>query len=143
MLSWPGPVRVSVTWASSVRVGVQHLRGEQAVHPLRGGQAVSTLRSNFTGWWRPGSRLLIRMGVGRSRVARKTIAETKPLRHAGRPHRLIAVEVGRRGVSYGTPQGGATLVYNGRRHTLTVTVHARGITPGPHAAHIHLGSRMS
>jgi hypothetical protein len=66
------------------------------------------------------------------------------LRIAGRrPHRLIAVEVTRRGVSYGTPHGSATLVYSGSRHTLTVTVHARGVAPGPHAAHIHLGSCMS
>jgi hypothetical protein len=33
------------------------------------GQAASTLSSKFTGRWRPGSRLLIRMGVGGSRVA--------------------------------------------------------------------------
>jgi len=108
-----------------------------------GGRAASILSSNFSGRWRPGSRLLIRMGVGSGRVARKPIAETKPLHFAGRPHRLIAVEVGRGGVRYGTPHGRAILVYNGGRHTLTVTVHARGITPGPHAAHIHLGSCMS
>ena len=109
-----------------------------------GGQAYSTLSSNFTGRWRPGSRLLIRMGVGGGRAAREPIAETRRLPGAGRrPHRLIAVEVTRNGVSYGTPQGGATLVYSGSRHTLTVTVHARGVAPGPHAAHIHLGSCMS
>lgn len=109
-----------------------------------GGQAASTLSSKFTGRWRPGSRVLIRMGVGGGRVAREPIAETRRLLRAGRrPHRLISVEVTRKGVSYGTPQGGATLAYNGSRHTLTVTVHARGVTPGPHAAHIHLGSCMS
>lgn len=108
------------------------------------GQAASTLSSNFMGRWRPGSRLLIRMGVGRSRVAREPIAETRRLHHAGRhAHQLIAVEVSRKGVRYGTPRGGALLVYNPGRNTLTVTVHARGVTPGPHAAHIHLGSCMS
>jgi len=108
-----------------------------------GGQAASTLSSNFTGRWRSGSRLLIRMGVGGSRVAREPIAQTRRLLRAGRrSRRLISVEVSK-GVSYGTPQGGATLAYNGSRHTLTVTVHARGVSPGPHAAHIHLGSCMS
>jgi hypothetical protein len=109
-----------------------------------GGQAYSTLSSNFTGRWRPGSRLLIRMGVGGGRVAREPIARTRQLLRAGRrSHRLISVEVTRQGVSYGTPQGGATLVYSGSRHTLTVTVHARGVAPGRHAAHIHVGSCMS
>ena len=109
-----------------------------------GGQAYSTLSSNFTGQWRPGSRLRIRMGVGGGRVAREPIAMTRRLLHPGRrPHRLISVEVTRKGVSYGTPQGGATVVYSGSRHTLTVTVHARGVAPGRHAAHIHVGSCMS
>jgi CHRD domain len=108
------------------------------------GQAASTLSSNFMGRWRPGSRLLIRMGVGRSRVDREPVAQTRRLHHAGRhAHRLIAVEVSRKGVRYGTPRGGATLAYNPSGHTLTVTVHARGVTPGPHAAHLHVGSCMS
>jgi hypothetical protein len=107
------------------------------------GQAASTLYSNFTGSWRPGSRLLIRMGTSRSRLAGQPIALTRRLHHPGRrAHRLIPVEVSAAGVNYGTPQGSATISYNGRRHTLTVVVHASGITPGPHAAHIHLGSCM-
>ncbi len=109
-----------------------------------GGQAAGTLSSDFRGPWQPGSRLLIRMGTGGSRVAGEPIAVTDRLRHPGhRAHWLTAVEVTRRGVSYGTPHGRATLVYNRHRHTLTVTVHAGGITPGPHAAHIHLGSCQS
>ena len=109
-----------------------------------GGQAYSTLSSDFTGQWRPGSRLRIRLGVGGGRVAREPIAMTRRLLRPGRrSHRLISVEVTRKGVSYGTPQGGATVVYSGRRHTLTVTVHARGVAPGRHAAHIHVGSCMS
>ncbi len=108
------------------------------------GQAASTLSSDFRGRWQPGSRLLIRMGTGGSRVAGEPIAVTDRLRHPGhRPHWLRAVEVTRRGISYGTPHGGATLVYNRHRHTLTVTVHAGGVSPGPHAAHIHLGSCLS
>jgi Cu/Zn superoxide dismutase len=108
------------------------------------GQARVTLSSKFTGRWRKGSRLVIRMGVGGSSVARVPIAETARLVSPGsRPHRLISVEVSSRGVSYGTPRGAATISYNSRHHTLTVTVTASGVTPGPHAAHIHLGSCMS
>ncbi len=133
--------------AHSVNLWVPGRSGVIRFGPLTAnsvGQAASTLSSNFMGRWRPGSRLLIRMGAGRSRVARRPIAETRRLRHTGRhAHRLIAVEVSRKGVSYGPPQGGATLAYNPSRHTLTVTVHARGVTPGPHAAHIHVGSCMS
>jgi len=108
------------------------------------GQADGTLQSNFTGHLPRGSRLLIRMGIQGGRVARRPIAETKRLsRPGGRPLRLVAVDVSPGGVSYGTPRGRATISYNGQRHTLTVTVNASGVTPGPHAAHIHLGSCMS
>ena len=107
------------------------------------GQASGTLHSHFSGPLRRGSRLLVRMGVRGSRLARTPIAETRWLRDPGRrTHRLIAVEVSQRGVSYGTPRGRATVAYNASRQTLTVTVHASGVTPGPHAAHIHLGSCM-
>jgi hypothetical protein len=107
------------------------------------GQADSTLQSSFTGLLPPGSRLLVRMGGHGGGVFGEPIAVTRRLRHPGGPHRLIAVEVSPRGVSYGTPRGRATISYNSRRHTLTVTVRAAGLTPGPHAAHIHLGSCRS
>jgi len=108
------------------------------------GQADSTLTSSYTGPLPAGSRLLVRMGVHGGRVAAEPIAVTRRLRHPGRgPHRLIAVEVSPGGISYGTPRGRATISYNARHRTLTVTVHASGITPGPHAAHIHLGSCQS
>jgi len=108
------------------------------------GHASSALRSDFTGHLRRGGRLLIRMGVGGGRVAREPIAETRRLRHPGhRPHRLIPVEVSRGGISSGPPRGRATISYNAHRHTLTVTVHATRLTPGPHAAHIHMGSCQS
>jgi hypothetical protein len=105
------------------------------------GRANVTLSSSFTGRVPTGSRLLIRMGTTNSRVARQPIAETARLRYpGGRPHRLIAVEVSPAGVHYGTPRGRAVIAYNAQRRTLTVTVSASGVTPGPHAAHIHLGS---
>jgi CHRD domain len=108
------------------------------------GQARTTLTSSYTGrWWR-WSRLVIRMGVGSSSLSRRPIAETALLRHAGsRPHLLISVEFGSGGVFYGTPRGVATISYSRSRQTLTVTVTASGVTPGPHAAHIHLGSCYS
>lgn len=107
------------------------------------GQAAAALHSTFTGSWRPGSRLLIRMGLT-GRIGLPPIAETGRLTAPGkRPHRLIAVEVSPSGTSYGTPAGLASISYNASLQTLTVTVHAAGITPGPHAAHIHLGSCSS
>ncbi len=84
------------------------------------------------------------MGVRDGRGAREPIAETRRLSHPGhRPHRLIPVEVSRGGISSGTPGGRATISYNAHRHTLTVTVRASGLSPGLHAAHIHLGSCRS
>ncbi|HUA31570.1 MAG TPA: CHRD domain-containing protein [Streptosporangiaceae bacterium] len=108
------------------------------------GQADSTLHSSFTGRMRTGSRLIVRMGTGSAGIAKNPIAETRRLRGAGcRRHRLIAVEVGRGGTSFGPLRGRSTISYSARRHTLTVAVDASGLTPGPHAAHIHLGSCMS
>jgi len=108
------------------------------------GQADSTLLSSYKGVVPQGSRLVIRMGVQRGRVSHEPIAVTRRLNRPGtRSHRLISVEVSWRGISYGTPHGHATVSYNSKRHTLTVTVSARGVTPGPHAAHIHLGSCQS
>ena len=73
------------------------------------------------------------------------IAQTMPLHGAGSgsTRSLTAVEVSPGGVSYGTPQGHATIVYNPSARTLSVTVDASGLTPGMHAAHIHLGSCQS
>ncbi len=74
------------------------------------GQAHATLSSRYAGPWPRGSQLVIRMGAGSSRLDRTPIAVTRRLRHAGRHHRLIAVEVSPHGVSYGTPRGAARLV---------------------------------
>jgi hypothetical protein len=109
------------------------------------GQAKQTLASTFGGRVPRGSRLVIRMGTRGSRVAGLPIAETKSLTsaHFWRTQPLHAVEVSARGVHYGTPRGRATIAYNPKLQILTVTVSASGITPGPHAAHIHLGSCQS
>jgi CHRD domain len=108
------------------------------------GQARATLSSSYTGPWPRGMLLVIHMGAGYGSVARQRIAETGVLRRfTTRPHLLTSVEYSYTGVSYGTPHGVATVSYNSRRKTLTVTVSASGVTPGLHAAHIHLGSCMS
>ncbi len=106
------------------------------------GQASSTLSSAFTGLAPKVSWLVIRMGARGGSVGSRPIAETSRLSNAKfwRTHRLRSVEVGPRGRNYGTPHGRATIAYNAKHQTLTVTVSASGVTPGPHAAHIHLGS---
>jgi hypothetical protein len=108
------------------------------------GQARATLTSKYTGPWVPGMRLVIHMGRGHGSVARQRIAQTGVLsRFTTRWHRLTSVEYSYTGVSYGRPSGVATISYSPRHKTLTVTVNASGVTPGLHAAHIHLGSCMS
>jgi Cu/Zn superoxide dismutase len=142
-------VRVSVyglTPGSSHAVDLRIPRHHRAVRfstltAASTGQAHATLHSHFSGHWPHGSELVIRMGTGGSRVARTPIAVTRRLRHPGRhAHRLIAIEVSSHGVSYGTPRGTARISYSASRQRLTVVVHASGLTPGQHAAHIHLGS---
>lgn len=106
-----------------------------------GGAADANLASTYTNPWRPGSRLVIRMGTEKTPVAHAPIAETARLQSSGgAAHRFIPVEVSSSGTSYGTPRGRATISYSPGQHTLTVTVHASGLTPGAHAAHIHLGT---
>ena len=119
-LPWHGMVRFSTLTANAV------------------GQARATLSSHYTGALRPDSRLVIRMGTGSRGVAADPIALTRWLGGPRRVYRLRAVEAGTSG--RGPLRGHAVLVYHPSRHTLTVTVSASGLTPGPHAAHIHLGS---
>jgi hypothetical protein len=109
------------------------------------GQANSTLSSNFRRREPQLSWLVIRMGARASHTASQPIAQTSRLGsgHFWRTHRLHSVEVTSRGVHYGTPHGHATIAYNSKLQTLTVSVSASGVTPGPHAAHIHLGSCQS
>ena len=105
------------------------------------GDADKQLSSTYKGPWKPGSRLVIRMGSEKTLVAHAPIAETAKLERAGATaHKLISVEVSSSGVKYGTPKGRTTLTYRPVEHTLTVAVTASGLTPGPHAANIHLGS---
>jgi hypothetical protein len=102
------------------------------------GQAAGILSSSYRGRWVPGSQLIVRMGVGPSRLAQQPIAVTGRLFYPGsRPQRLTAVEASFRGLS--TPRGVATIAYDSRRHALIVTVTATGVSPGLHAVAIYTG----
>jgi len=108
------------------------------------GQAHATLHSSHTGGIPSGSMLVIRDGTTSGGVPGEPIAKTEAL--SGIPSsavKLTAAEVSSAGVSYGTPQGTATITYNPDARTLTVAVNASGLTPGAHAAHIHTGSCQS
>jgi Cu/Zn superoxide dismutase len=108
-----------------------------------GGSAFETLTSAYTGLVPQHSQVIIRMGTTVTHSAALPIAETGRLGGVWRTEKLRSVEVGWNGVHWGTPHGRATVAYNRRRKTLTVTVNASGLTPGPHAAHIHVGSCQS
>jgi Cu/Zn superoxide dismutase len=90
-----------------------------------------------------GSRVKILNGTQSDPVSRELIAKTSPLSQGTSTYQLIAVEVNQNGKNYGTPQGHATIAYDPNAQTITVTLTASGITPGAHAAHIHIGSCQS
>ncbi len=117
-----------------------------ALYATPGGQADMTLTSTrAAGWLQPASRLVIQLGStggwnGSELPAGEPIAETGPL--PADPSRAGIFTL--HAVTYGTydvgPSGRATITFNASTRTLTVSVTAAGLTPGPHAAHIHLGS---
>jgi Cu/Zn superoxide dismutase len=110
----------------------------------RVGQATATLDSSYTGGIPGGSTLVIRNGTTSGGVPGEPIAEARLRGGVSRSAvKLTAVVVSSTGVSYGTPQGTATITYNPDARTLTVVVNASGLTPGAHAAHVHLGSCQS
>jgi Cu/Zn superoxide dismutase len=91
-----------------------------------------------------GSRLVILNGTAGDSVSAEPIAETQwDVQGGGHWYRLTSVEVSADGTSYGTPQGWATVTYDPNAKTISVTVNASGVTPGAHAAHIHIGSCAS
>jgi Cu/Zn superoxide dismutase len=94
-----------------------------------------------------GSRFVIRLGnntgdfnrnaVAAEVMARSAVLSAKPY---GAATALTAVDQSISGVDLGTLSGTATVTYDPNAHTLAVTLNARGLTPGNHAAHIHSGS---
>ena len=89
-----------------------------------------------------GSHFEILLGTGGDSLSVQPIAQSwnLPQRPSGDdPMPLKGVDV----KSDTRLDGDATLVFNSATHQLTVTVDATGLTPGAHAAHIHLGSCAS
>jgi Cu/Zn superoxide dismutase len=107
------------------------------------GQAQATLYSTDTASVPDGSRLVILLDGQNGAIASEPIAQTPPIAAGQMSYQLQAVEVGPTGTSYGTPQGWATVAYDPDAGTITVTLTASGLTPGAHAAHIHIGSCAS
>ena len=107
------------------------------------GQTQATLTSTDTTPVPVGSHLMIVIDGQMGAIASVPIAQTPAIASGQMSYRLQAVEVGPTGTSYGTPQGWATVAYNPQARTITVTLTASGLTPGAHAAHIHVGSCAS
>ena len=107
-----------------------------------GGQAQEIdLSSAFGGAVPLGSRIVILNDTAGDPVSAEPIAESSPITSQGvATYDFTGVEVGPGGQYYGTPRGNATLVYDPAQQTISVTLTAIGLSPGAHAAHIHLGS---
>jgi Cu/Zn superoxide dismutase len=107
------------------------------------GQAQGTLVSTDTTPVPVGSHLEILADGQMGAIASVPIAQTAAIASGQLSYQLTGVEVSPTGTSYGTPQGWATVAYNPQAKTITVTLTASGLTPGAHAAHIHVGSCAS
>jgi hypothetical protein len=107
------------------------------------GQAQATLYSTDTTSVPDGSHLVILLDGQSGAIASEPIAQTPAIAAGQTSYQLQSVEVSPTGTSYGTPQGWATVAYDPGARTITVTLTATGLTPGAHAAHIHIGSCMS
>ena len=90
-----------------------------------------------------GSRVVILNGTAGDPVSAEPIAQTARHDDGVSRYWLTPVEVSADGTRYGVPQGWAAVTYNPNAKTISVTVNASGLTPGAHAAHIHVGSCAS
>jgi len=110
------------------------------------GQASATLDSTFSGSAPNGSRLVVLNGVkAQNAVSGEVIAETPNVNEGGPTGTLplTGIVFNSQGTGFGIPAGAASVTYSPSAKTLTVNVTASGVTPGFHAAHIHLGSCQS
>jgi Cu/Zn superoxide dismutase len=101
-----------------------------------------TLHSGYQGTlgsW----RVVVLGGTAGDQVSAEPIARTGKYHSGQDTYQLTAVEAGADGHGYGTPQGSAVVSYDPSAQTISVTVNASGLTPGAHAAHIHVGSCAS
>lgn len=102
------------------------------------GQAVATLDSR-TRHLADDSRVVILNGTDGGPVSAEPIARTHGI-DGFDTYWLVPVEVSASGAHFGVPYGQATVTYDPFAQTISVTVNASGLTPGAHAAHIHVGS---
>ena len=107
------------------------------------GNPIGTLTANATG--QASASFTAKRIPGRSKVmildagpGTTVIAQTGPLGNG--PDKLNAIKAG---FPQGSLRGHAALVYDPNAKTITVTLNASGLTPGAHAAHIHIGSCQS
>jgi hypothetical protein len=107
------------------------------------GQVQQTLYSTDMTSVPVGSHLMILLDGQSGAIASVPVAQTAAIAAGDMAYQLQSVEVGPTGTSYGTPQGQATVAYDPGARTITVTLSASGLTPGAHAAHIHIGSCAS
>ena len=113
------------------------------------GRANATLTAlNNVGALQDGSRVSVRLGSyapgsgAANPVAAELIAQSAvlPAHPDGRVSAVIPRSYGPAGNYQGRLHGWAKIAYNAGARTLSVTVTAFGLPPGPHAAHLHLGS---
>ena len=107
------------------------------------GQASATLYSTDMTSVPDGSHLVILLDARDGAIASEVIGQTAPIAAGQMSYRLQPVEVSPTGIGYGPLSGSATVSYDPSAKTITVTLTASGLTPGMHAAHIHVGSCMS
>jgi Cu/Zn superoxide dismutase len=111
------------------------------------GQASTTLTSSYTGSVPDGSRVVILNGAaddgGTDSQQIASVFTSGNADNGGSMGQLRALDITGDGTGYQTLSGTATITYDPAAQTLTVTVNASGLTPGAHAAHIHMGSCAS
>ena len=107
------------------------------------GQASATLYSTDMTSVPDGSHLVILLDAQDGAIASEVIGQTSPIAAGQMTYRLQPVEVSATGAGYGPLEGSAAIAYDPSARTITVTLTASGLTPGMHAAHIHVGSCMS
>jgi CHRD domain len=107
------------------------------------GQASATLYSTDMTSVPDGSHLVILLDAQDGAIASEVIGQTPAIAAGQMTYRLQPVEVSATGVNYGPLDGSATIAYDPSAKTITVTLTASGLTPGMHAAHIHVGSCLS
>ena len=107
------------------------------------GQASGTLLNQASVKLNGASRVVVLNGTDGTPVANEPIAQTGELSTASPNLTLTALEVTPGGMSLGTPSGHAVVTYDPVTMKLTITISAGGLTPGLHAAHVHVGSCSS